>query len=257
MRVRVSDVGRQLCHYMALVMILTSVLALAPETAKALVVPNFGGRYIVENPPVQNYRGTRAGIVAPADFTVPDKTNAFMRVVAQKERELLSGIVQTGFTKTGANWEFNNCGSVDFLVSYWEWSYHNSGIFHCGFSDPLPPANYRTPYRVNQRSLSIDPLGKTWAGYIDGLLVFSADVGFDGAALVGAGGEINGEGTTFSGELYGCYGCAGFGGSGTSWQRAASPGGTDWVNIQSSAFWNDSQRWTIGQDIAAFEVSHR
>jgi hypothetical protein len=187
--------------------------------------------------------GTRADIGTPSsDFTLAFGTFGLMRVASESTNALM----QTGFAQTNS-WKLDGSCSTSTLKSYYEYLLPNVLPGICGF---VGTPGYGVAHKYS--SFRASSSSTVWDGAVDGVVKASVDLGFSTSTASVAGGEINGDGTTNSGHLYGCYGCSG----NLAWQRATAPGGASWFTIQMSNPLNDDGRWTIGTTPSPFTISH-
>jgi hypothetical protein len=113
------------------------------------------------------------------------------------------------------------------MTHFTEWRYVNSD-FHCRWIDEVSYGSYN--YIVWRRPTEVCGHTQCWASFLAGQLEVSADVGYDGANYLGAGGEINGPGANRNlGYVEGCWACGGL----ELWQRSqfAVGDGGDYVFV--------------------------
>jgi hypothetical protein len=156
---------------------------------------NFGGKVVLRYNQ-EDVRGVRAGIRTPPrnEFHLPYLTAGVMRVSAEWDERFL---IQTGFGRT-LRIALGACGHSPEpetrLHSYWETLAPPLGstsppIQRCGWRAPTQRgrSNLYTVYRKLQ-SAAGNP--HTWQANINGGRVTQRNLGFDGAQVALAGGEL-------------------------------------------------------------------
>jgi hypothetical protein len=186
----------------------------------------FGGRKYTSS--TENFRGVRASIEASRGPWVMGSTEIYVNRVVSERYTGFGGLVQIGALKAASNASYGgfnpaSCSSTS-LSTFGEYRNVNISGYYCAVGAGLATGmSYNTRYRFTIQRVS--DCGTCWAGFINGVRRFTADVGYGPADAVAASGEVLDSGSTYTttgGGEFGCTRAAGF------MQSCASSGEREW-----------------------------
>ncbi len=234
---------------------LLAALTLGMWTSAANAASNiFGGWAYTSS--TANFRGVRASIAASRGPWAIGSTEIYVNRVVSERYTSFNGLAQIGLLKAATNATYTGFNPswclTPSLATFGEYRNVNIATSYCATGTGLAAAaSYNVRYRFTVQRVSA--CGTCWGGFINGVLRYTADVGYGPADAIFATGEVLDAGSTFTtkgGGEFGCTRAAGFTHSCAStaereWEWTAGVNGTGetWAAVTAS---QASQRTASG-----------